>query len=234
MTFIQHPIEIPTMAVVDLYLEIHKGIRAELFAVTLEAGRTDADDVAGVGQLVEHVTAVGELLTSHAAHEDLHVDPALAAVDPRLSEEIQHDHHVLEARWSFVDELARQAARTDVPVRRASLQHLYLELSGFTSSYLAHQLVEERVVMPTLEAAIGVPGVLDIHGAIVGSIPPEEMMRSLALMLPAMTSDDRAGLLGGMREGAPPEAFEVVWGLTRSVLDPWALAATARRLGIPV
>ena len=32
---------------------------------------------------------------------------------------------------------------------------LYLELSAFTSAYLAHQVVEERVVMPALEQALG-------------------------------------------------------------------------------
>ncbi len=232
MTFTQHPIDIPALAVVDLYLEVHKGIRAELFDVTLEAGRVDGDDLIGVGRLVEHVASVGGLLESHAEHEDVHVDPVLAEIDPDLSASITHDHHVLEARWSFVDELAQQVERTDVADRRPALQHLYLELSAFTSAYLTHQLVEERVVMPAIEAAIGVEGVLAVNGAIVGSIPPEQMMRYLALMLPAMSSDDRAGLLGGMREGAPPEVFEAVWGLTRTVLDPWALAGTARRLGI--
>jgi Hemerythrin HHE cation binding domain len=233
MTITLHPIDIPAMPVLDLYLDIHKGIRAELFAVTLEAGRVDADDMSGAIEVAGHVSSVGALLESHAAHEDVHVDPVLAEVDAALAESIRHDHHALEARWAFIDELARQVTNTDVPVRRAAGHHLYLELTGFTSAYLTHQLVEERVVMPALEAAIGVPAVLEIHSAIVGSIPPEEMMRSLALMLPAMTSDDRAGLLGGMREGAPPEVFEAVWGLARTVLDPWALAATARRLGIP-
>ncbi|HET9444440.1 MAG TPA: hypothetical protein VFO65_14015, partial [Acidimicrobiales bacterium] len=74
--------------------------------------------------------------------------------------------------------------------------------------------------------------VIGIHGAILASIPPEEMAKSLALMLPAMNVDGRTELLGGMRAGAPAEAFAAVWGLAGSVLDPSDQAAVAARLGI--
>lgn len=86
--------------------------------------------------------------------------------------------------------------------------------------------------MPALEQAVGVDEVVAIHGAIISSIPPDEMARSLALMLPAMNIDNRAELLGGMRAGAPAEVFEGVWGLAGSVLDPSDLRALADRLDI--
>ena len=57
--------------------------------------------------------------------------------------------------------------------------------------------------MPALEAAVGVDAVLAIHDAIVGSIPPPEMARSLAIMLPAMNVDDRTEMLGGMQGRLP-------------------------------
>jgi hypothetical protein len=107
---------------------------------------------------------------------------------------------------------------------------LYHELSGFTSAYLAHQLVEERVVMPAIERAIGPEGALDVHVAIVSAIPPELMARSLAFMLPAMNIDDRTELLTGMKMSAPREAFDAVTGLARSVLEPTDFAALAARL----
>ena len=66
----------------------------------------------------------------------------------------------------------------------------------------------------------------------MGSIPPEEMATSLALMLPAMNVDDRTELLGGMRAGAPAEVFEGVWALAGSVLAPADHRALAGRLGI--
>ena len=57
--------------------------------------------------------------------------------------------------------------------------------------------------MPALERAIGVEAVVAIHLAIVGSIPPDEMAETLAIMLPAMNVDDRTELLGGMQADRP-------------------------------
>ena len=63
-------------------------------------------------------------------------------------------------------------------------------------------------------------------------MPPEEMAKGLAVMMPAMNIDDRAALLGGMRAGAPAEVFEGVWSLVGSVLEVDDHRALARRLDI--
>lgn len=86
--------------------------------------------------------------------------------------------------------------------------------------------------MPALEAAVGLEAVVAMHQSIVSSIPPRDMARSLAIMLPAMNIDDRTDLLGGMQAGAPPEVFEGVWSLAGSVLSRDDVAALGRRLGV--
>jgi hypothetical protein len=149
-----------------------------------------------------------------------------------LAAQVEVDHETLEARLVVLRYQARDAAATTVADPRFAVHRLHLDLASFTSAYLAHQDVEERVIMPALEIAVGVETVVGIHQAILGAIPPDEMARSLALMLPAMNLDDRAGLLGGMREGAPPEVFEGVWTLAGSVLTTEDRTALARRLDL--
>jgi hypothetical protein len=217
---------------VDLYRDIHKGIRAELFALTNGAGSVDPADPVGHLALAAHVKAVHRVLESHAHHEDAWIDQPLAATAPDLAARINTDHEVLEARFAAVAELAVDMVDGPSLERRRLLQLLHLQLSGFTSAYLQHLLVEEHVVMPTLAAALTPEEVIAIHVGIVSSIPPEEMTTSLAFMLPAMNADDRADLLGGMRHSAPAEAFEGVIGLARSVLEAGEYAATAARLGL--
>jgi hypothetical protein len=215
----------------DLYRDIHKGIRSELFAITTSAGNVDPSDELDRIALADHVASVARVLEMHAEHEDANLEGPLREHAPALASRIEHDHHVLEARFSFVNELAKDLASATSDYRR--LAHLlYLELTGFTSAYLAHQIVEERVVMPALQEALGVEAVVGIHMAIVGSIPPEDMAASLAFMLPAMNVDDRTELLGGMQQSAPPEAFAGVCSLARSVLGAEEFSALARRLGI--
>ena len=220
------------LVAVDLYRDIHKGIRAELFDITATAGNVDASNRFDRAALAGPVIAVGNVLDSHAHHEDLALDPVLLEFAPTLAEQITHDHHALEARFSAITELAQATVDATVVDQRRLTHLLYLELAGFTSAYLAHQSVEERVVMPALEKAIGVDAVLGLHMAIVSSIPPDEMARSLSFMLPAMNVDDRVEMLTGMRMSAPPEAFAAVTGLARSVLEPADYSSLTNRLGI--
>jgi len=228
----QHVLQAIRPVVFDLYRDIHKGIRAELFALTASAGQVDASDRAAGTDLARHVRSVLELLVTHAEHEDVAIQPAIEAHLPQLAEQIERDHAALETRIAAIDELAATAAVDARSASRAGYHRIYLELASFTSAYLAHQDLEERAVMPALEQAIAIDAVLEIHGVIIASIPPEGLAQSLSLMLPAMNVDDRAELLGGMREHAPEQAFAAVWGLTGSILTARDRAAVAARIGM--
>jgi hypothetical protein len=217
---------------VDLYRDIHKGIRAELFAVTGDAGRIDPASGAARAALAGHVRAVVEVLESHAAHEDKVVQPVLEEHAPGLADRIRTDHEDFDVRTLDLTVWAEEMVQSPRAERAESVRNLYLELAEFTGGYLLHQDVEERVVMPTLERAIGAEAVLGLKMAIVTSIPPHEMATSMAFMLPAMNIDNRAEVLGGIRAAAPPQVFEGVWGLAGSVLSAADHAALGERLGL--
>ena len=217
------------LVAVDLYRDIHKGIRAELFSLTASAGSVDPADRVGRAAVAEHVRSVVDVLVSHAEHEDVHIDPGLEAELPSLAAEVRGAH---EARMELLVDLAGEAVEVAPGDERRGVAALYLELASFTSDYLAHQDVEERVVMVALDAAVGAEACLEVHQAIVASIPPDEMARSLAFMVPAMNVEDRTELLGGMQAGAPPEVFAQVWGLVRTLLRPAEVKALAARLGV--
>jgi hypothetical protein len=214
----------------DLYRNIHKAIRGELFAVVVEAGRIDPADLEARSTLAGHVDEVVALLESHAEHEDRAISPALELHRPDLAELIASDHLRLDRRVADLQEMATAAVGTSTPA--GGVHRLYLELSSFTSTYLEHQDVEEQVVMPALESAVGPEAVMAIHQAILASIPPGEMATTLALMLPRLNIDERCEMLGGLRAGAPAEVFAGVWALAGSVLTPSDHAALGRRLDV--
>ena len=231
MTTIDLPLTATTAPVtLDLYRDIHKAIRAELFAVTEEAGRLDPSQGIARAALATHVGQVVDLLVGHAEHEDGAIQPVLERELPELAERVEVDHLTLEAHLVDLRAMAEDAAALGSADPGARVHRLYLALASFTGDYLAHQDVEERVIMPALERAVGIEAVVGIHQAILGAIPPEEMARSLALMFPAMNIEDRVELLSGMRATAPAEAFEGVWGLVSSVLEPDDLRALEARL----
>lgn len=216
----------------DLYRDIHKGIRSELFAVTAAAGCLDHTDPVAWLAFASHLDSVASTLEQHAAHEDDHIGPTLLERWPALAERVVAEHEALDGRFAAAVEIAHAGADAPPGEQRLLAHHTYLSLSSFTSAYLAHQELEELEITPMLETAIGPVGMLGIHTAIVGSIPPAEMAGLLTLMLPAMNVDDRTEMLGAMRDGAPAEVFAGVVGLARSVLDPVDFAQVSRRLGM--
>jgi hypothetical protein len=217
---------------VDLYRDIHKGIRAELFAVTSTAGSIDPSDRCDRAALSDHISSIAGVLESHAHHEDAVIDPVLERHLPDLADEINDDHTRLERMFSSITDLGSAIVEVAGSEQRRLLQLLHLDLARFTGSYLAHIDLEERVVMQRLPELLGVEEIAAMHGAIIGSIPPDEMARSLAFMLPAMNIDDRAELFGGLRLAAPPEAFDATMGLAQSVLRPADFVALADRLEV--
>ena len=220
------------LPVVDLYRDIHKGIRSELFAIASTAGHLDPDDHGDRAALHDHIVAMAGVLESHAHHEDVVIDPVLAVHLPDLAVRIQHDHVRIERRFEEIVERAADLVRASASDRRPASHHLYLELADFTGAYLTHQDLEERTVMPALEAAVGAETTHSMFVEIVESIPPDEMARSLAFMLPAMNVLDRVEMLEGIRASAPPPAFETIVGLARSVLTPIDFDQLVVQLGL--
>jgi hypothetical protein len=217
---------------IDLYRDIHKGIRFELFDITLAAGRLDCSDRSSTVAFADRVGRLAAFLEQHAEHEDGWIQPVIEQHLPAAAARIATDHAAFEVRVADIDEMAGALAQAGGDPARSIGHEVYLELASFVSAYLSHQDLEERIVMPTLAQVMTPLEVLELHGSIIGSIPPPEMAESLALMIPAMNVDDRTELLGGMRAGAPAEVFAGVWGLVGSVLAPADVAAVAARLGL--
>lgn len=217
--------------VFDLYRGVHKGIRSELFAVVGEAGRVDPSDDCGLAALEAQVREVAQFLEQHAATEDHHIGPVLEEQVPFLAEQVASDHEALDARVERLCALASGVCNATGP-RNEAMHEMYIELASFTGSYLQHQDLEERVINPTLEDTIGVDEMVRIHQSIIAGMQPQELMKGLTMMLPAMNIDDRTGLLGGIKASAPEPAWAAVWSLAGSVLTPDDHQAVGRRLGL--
>ena len=138
---------------VDLYRDIHKGIRAELFTVTSTAGSIDPSDRCDHAALADHIASVAAVLESHAHHEDAVIDPVLERHLPQLANEINTDHERLETMFASITDLAGATIDAAAAEQRRLLQLLHLDLARFASAYLDHIDLEERAVMQRLPRA---------------------------------------------------------------------------------
>lgn len=208
------PLEVVTF---DIYRDIHKGIRAELFDITTAAGNLDPHDEAAVHALDERFRALTALLEGHAAHEDRYLAPLIRRRSRSLADAIALDHDALEAQLRELG-AAREHRPATKNARRLDAHRFYLGVASFTSAYLEHQAAEELDVMPVLATGYTLEELIGVNAAIIGEIPPDTMTATLSLLLPAMNVEDRIEMLSGMRAAAPAQAFAGILSLARSVL----------------
>src|SRR3954449_955845 len=103
---------------VDIYRDVHKGIRNELFAVTLDAGRLDPHDDAAVSGVADRWGSLVGLLVAHAQHEEEFVQPVIEQFAPLYAEEIAEAHAALEAQMAQLELLADRAGESCPSQRR--------------------------------------------------------------------------------------------------------------------
>jgi hypothetical protein len=204
---------------VDLYREIHKGLRNALFTLTFRAGRLDPAVDEPVTELVDESRQVIGLLRSHHEHEE---QPALEEIieahAPSLVAVIDAQHNTLAERLEWLASRADELAAAPGAARATIAHAYYLELAAFTSAYLAHLDDEERVVMPALAAKCDDAELGGVAQAILASVRPEQQVVGLTMMLPALNPAERGELVGRIRASAPPEAFAGVRAIASQVL----------------
>ena len=204
----------------DLYREVHKALRAEIFAVVREAGCLDWDDAPALEAFRARTLRLTSLLESHTHHEDRFVMPLVSAADPELFRLLERTHPRLDGA---IAELARRIERGPAGVDpRAFGQDYYLRLASFAGEYLLHLAEEQLRANPALWARYDDATLRETEARLIADIPPGEMATWLELMLPAMNPVERRDMLAGMRDGMPPEIFAGIFALARRVLPPAA------------
>jgi hypothetical protein len=191
----------------DLYGPVHKGLRLALCELGTRMARVDFADPEQSREMLAALRRQLALGASHLAHEEHHIHAALEARAPgsTVTLEADHDHHrrAFEALDAAIQ--AVEAARGEAARRLG--RDLYLRFTQFVAADYAHMAEEEMVVLPLLHRLFSDAELIAIEGAIVGSLPPEEAMAFMKLMIPAMNAPERIGFLGFVRATAPAEVF---------------------------
>ncbi|MGA9277647.1 hemerythrin domain-containing protein [Ilumatobacter sp.] len=208
----------------DLYREVHKGLRRAMFEIVECAGALDATDADAVNSLRQLFADLDMMLVTHHGHED---GPLLAGL---IAEHAGDLTESIEAAHAATEHQLRDLRTMVAALDARSATDVYDRLVAFTADYLTHMNVEERQVMPRLQAAATDDELMEIEMAIRTSVPPTDMCVFLRPMLLAMNPDERAGTLAGMKMGAPPEIFELFWGVAERTLAPADLAVVVDRI----
>lgn len=205
----------------DIYVGIHKALRAMMLDTLLAVGRIDVHDAAATRAVCDRVLALAALCASHLGHENDFIHPAMEARRPGSSGRVagEHAEHLaaiaaLREAVACLDTARHTAARTEAALR------LYRALALFVGENFVHMHLEESQHNQVLWSCYSDDELRALEGAIVASLPPAENLCVLRWMVPAMTPDERAGLLGGLQMAVPATVFEAVLQALEPHLTP--------------
>lgn len=217
---------------VDMYTGIHKALRALMADTLLAVGRMDCDDALERAQVMQRVQELLDFCANHLKHENDFVHAAMEARAPGASDAIAHEHGDHLHHIGQLSTAAHVVLECGTVERPVAVQRLYRDLALFIAGNFVHMNVEETAHNAVLWSRYTDAELLEIHDALVASIPPDEMMVTARWLVPFMNPAERLGLLAGIREKAPAPAFQAILDTVRPHLTQGEWTKLARGLGL--
>lgn len=194
----------------DIYRAVHKGLRLAHGRMLSRLGQADFTDAVEARRLLADLEQHLAHAASHLGHEEAHIHPALERRGPGATAALEERHRHHKTRLADLARLIDAVRAADGPARVHLGHDLYLGFSIFVGEDFAHMNEEETVTRGQLCALFTDDEQAAIEGGIIASLPPEENMAFMRMMLPAMTAAERLALMAGMKQGAPRDVLEAV------------------------
>lgn len=229
---LQRVVETTTLGRPQLYTTIHKALRVRMTTVLTAVGQMDAYDDQDCREVMNDVAQLLDALHHHVKTENTMVHPAIEARKPGALGEIIADHKVHEEAIQQLRHHVQTLLSLSGKERAAFALFLYRDLSRFVAENLEHMLIEETHNQQLLWSAYSDNELMDIHGAILASLPPETMATLLPWLISAVSVEERLEMFEGMRATAPASAFEGALTLARSCLPNRAWEKLSSALGV--
>lgn len=217
----------------DGYAGIHKALRLFMCNTLTRVGSTDPFDTDEVDATLSQVRDLLELCELHIKDENEFIHPALERARPGSAVRIRDEHVQHTEAIEDLRDFACLIADTEGATRSAALGRLYRALALFVAENFEHMHVEETEHNPVLWAHYTDAELIAIERELVASIPPTLMVRAMHWFMPGLNAPERAGMLGGMQMGMPPEAFLGILEIARRTISPRDYAKLANAIGVP-
>jgi hypothetical protein len=172
------------MSGVDIFTNVHKGIRKALFESCLVLGATAAGD-ARESSARRMLRETLHFVAHHGENEDLLLLPQLRAHAAEVHAAMSAGHARVNA------ELAALLSRVD----GAPLASLYQETAAFTALYLEHMHEEEMELESRIREALPLEQLQAFSREAVARTAPADQRAMLSWMLPAMPRAEAEALL---------------------------------------
>ena len=214
---------------VDVFINVHKGLRRVLLGLSLKLGSLDWSDPEEVKTVGSEFANLVHFLREHAQNEDQVQVPFLETRSPGATRKMTEDHRRLEKQVDQLEQDWNKVSSSPDPSERG--YPFYLDFNRFLSAYLAHMELEEREVTEAVYRHFTDEEILQEFRKIIARTSPQDMGMMLGYMIPGMNGTERLVFLSNLRAAAPPDVFGKVKGLAQKVLAPKDWEKLSARLG---
>ncbi len=218
----------------DIYQPIHKGLRDFMGDTLSRVGRVDVTDAEDLAAALSQVEALLDFCAKHVQHENEFIHPAIRARQPAAASRTIEDHAEHLQTIDALHQETRAVYAADDAQRHVFALRLYRHLALFVAENLQHMHIEETANNAALWAHYTDDELMALHDRLVATINPADSMQTMRWMLPALTPQQRAAVVGGVKAGAPAGVFDAVLGVARPHLPAHDWAKLSRDLGLGV
>ncbi|MBI3382799.1 MAG: hypothetical protein HY019_12405 [Aquabacterium sp.] len=203
----------------NLYQGVHKGLRAFMADTLVRVGSTDYTDAQERQEAADVVRTLLHICGEHLKHENDFLHTAMERRAPGSSASCAQEHVEHVANIDALSGCLRQALAATEVQQASAWQRLYQLLSLFVADNYEHMLLEEREHNAVLWRHFSDEELIEIHDALLASVPADEMAHHFRWILPQLSHPERVEMLSGMRQGMPPEVFASQLDMARPLLN---------------
>ena len=208
----------------EMYRPIHKAIRHMMYTTAHDLSVADFQDKPLADGALSSLENTISMLILHAGHEEDFVHPALEERAPGFIESFEKDHGNDEKVYAELRGLSSDVGRASGERKSELGNEIYDLYNQFVGTYVDHLYREEHELQQALWANFTDEELGAIDGAIMADVSPELMTQFLTLICGSFNPGDLALMLGGMKGGMPPEAYQGMLQAAESAIpsEIWA------------
>lgn len=205
----------------NIFYQVHKGLRAMLFATGTALQQTDFLNEEESGDILKQVNEVLDLFDEHAHTEDNFVLNAIAAHEPSVAALFEEEHVQDQELSNRLRSLLIILNHTNSMEERAQLSGAircaFIEFMVFN---LQHMAKEESKLNSLLWKHFSDKALQEITGKILAHIPPETMQKYSMWMMRALSNSEITCWLKEIKDNAPGFVFNGMLVLAENELSP--------------
>ena len=203
---------------VNIFNQIHKGLRALLYETSLLLQQTDFADGKEMKDAVERVILVANLFDDHARHEDKFILPAIQGFEPSIVDAFEQEH-ITDKHLTRALKDSLQAIQMASPLVRIEMANeLGKTFIQFMVFNLEHMAKEENILNKILWRYYSDEEILAIQNNILASLSPWSAAAGSRWMMRGLNNPEIVRWLRSVEESAPEAVFKKLFVTAESEL----------------